>query len=163
MKAKKLFPDLSYKKLLRKVENMYPVGSIYMSINNTNPGTLFGGTWEQIKDTFLLAAGNTYDGGSTGGEATHTHEYGIQYGGYYRSIALENNVNAGVLNYHPNGTIDLNAAIGVGSLEAEINKAAADAKASTTLSMTHQRRTGNASYTSNMPPYLAVYVWKRTA
>ena len=50
---------------------IYPVDSIYISINNVNPSTLFGGTWEQIKDTFLLAAGDTYAGGSTGGEATH--------------------------------------------------------------------------------------------
>ena len=51
----------------------YPIGSIYMNINNINPGTLFGGTWEQIQDRFLLAAGNSYDGGSTGGAASHTH------------------------------------------------------------------------------------------
>ena len=52
---------------------MYPVGSIYLSVNNVNPGTIFGGTWEQIQDRFLLAAGNTYAGGATGGTASHTH------------------------------------------------------------------------------------------
>lgn len=52
---------------------IYPVGAIYISANSTNPGILFGGTWEQIQDTFLLAAGSTYSGGSTGGSATHTH------------------------------------------------------------------------------------------
>lgn len=51
---------------------VYPIGSIYMSINNTNPGLVFGGTWERIQDTFLLAAGNTYQNGTTGGEASHT-------------------------------------------------------------------------------------------
>ena len=50
---------------------VYPVGSIYMSTNNTNPGSIFGGTWEQIKDKFLLSAGDTYANGSTGGEASH--------------------------------------------------------------------------------------------
>lgn len=51
---------------------IYPVGSIYISINNVNPSVLFGGTWEQIKDMFLLGAGSTYSAGSTGGEANHT-------------------------------------------------------------------------------------------
>jgi hypothetical protein len=53
-------------------EKIYPVGSIYISANSTSPANLFGGTWEQIKDRFLLAAGGTYAAGSTGGEATHT-------------------------------------------------------------------------------------------
>lgn len=51
---------------------VYPVGSIYMSVNSTSPATLFGGTWEQIKDRFLLAYGDTYENGETGAEATHT-------------------------------------------------------------------------------------------
>ena len=50
----------------------YPVGSIYWSSNNTNPGTLFGGTWTQIKDKFILAAGDSYTNGATGGAATVT-------------------------------------------------------------------------------------------
>lgn len=47
--------------------SIYPVGSIYLSVNATSPAELFGGTWEQIKDTFLLASGDTYEAGSTGG------------------------------------------------------------------------------------------------
>lgn len=47
----------------------YPVGSIYMSVNSTNPSTLFGGSWERIQDTFLLASGSTYGAGTTGGSA----------------------------------------------------------------------------------------------
>ena len=53
------------------VDLVYPVGSIYMSVNAVDPGTILGGTWEQIKDRFLLSAGDTYEGGATGGEATH--------------------------------------------------------------------------------------------
>ena len=49
--------------------NPYPVGALYWSSNPTDPGTLFGGTWTQIKDKFILAAGDTYQVGSTGGEA----------------------------------------------------------------------------------------------
>lgn len=54
------------------IDDIYPIGSIYMNINNINPEIVFGGQWEQIQDKFLLAAGSTYTGGDTGGEATHT-------------------------------------------------------------------------------------------
>ena len=54
------------------VDLVYPVGSIYMSVNSTSPATLFGGTWSQLKDRFLLGAGNSYSVGDTGGETTVT-------------------------------------------------------------------------------------------
>lgn len=50
----------------------HPVGSLYWSSQNTNPGSIFGGTWQQIKDKFILAAGDTYSNGATGGAATIT-------------------------------------------------------------------------------------------
>ena len=50
----------------------YPVGAIYISTVSTSPASLFGGTWEQLNDRFLLGAGDTYSAGSTGGEAEHT-------------------------------------------------------------------------------------------
>lgn len=53
---------------------LYPVGSIYMSVVNTDPSTFIGGTWVQIQDTFLLAAGNTYSAGNSGGSTEHTHD-----------------------------------------------------------------------------------------
>ena len=51
---------------------IYPVGSIYMSVNSTSPVSLFGGTWTQLQDRFLLGAGSTYSNGATGGAATVT-------------------------------------------------------------------------------------------
>lgn len=54
------------------LDNIYPIGSIYLSTNSTNPSNYFGGVWEQIKDRFLLACGDTYKIGSTGGSTTHT-------------------------------------------------------------------------------------------
>lgn len=51
------------------LNQFYPVGSIYMSVNSSNPGTLFGGTWQRIQDRFLLACGSTYANGATGGRS----------------------------------------------------------------------------------------------
>lgn len=48
----------------------HPVGSLYWSSSPTDPATLFGGTWARIKDRFILAAGDTYANGATGGSAT---------------------------------------------------------------------------------------------
>lgn len=50
----------------------YPVGALYWSSSPTDPSEIFGGTWKQIKDIFVLAAGDTYKAGETGGEAEHT-------------------------------------------------------------------------------------------
>lgn len=64
---------------------VYPVGAVYISSKDTSPASFLGGTWEQIKDVFLLAAGDTYALGTTGGEAAvrltvdqlpaHTHKF----------------------------------------------------------------------------------------
>lgn len=55
----------------------HPVGSYYWSSDSTSPATLFGGTWEQVKDTFIIAAGSTYQAGQSYGSNTknfsHTH------------------------------------------------------------------------------------------
>lgn len=51
----------------------HPVGSLYWTSVNENPAVTFGGgTWTQIKDKFILAAGDTYTNGGTGGVATVT-------------------------------------------------------------------------------------------
>lgn len=68
----------SANKLKDKDNNIYypcsyfPIGAIYISITSINPATYFGGTWEQIKDVFLLACGTKYKNGTTGGEENHT-------------------------------------------------------------------------------------------
>lgn len=126
------------------LEDVYPVGAIYMSAAATNPGTLFGfGTWEQIKDVFLLAAGDTYAGGSTGGEASHVlaedelpaHRHKIAY---------------------PNASGEYgDAAIGY--------PANSDTKKTWLAEMCKTESVGGGEAHNNMPPYLAVYAWKRTA
>ena len=61
-----------YNQLQNTVSAVYPVGAVYISFNNTDPSLLFGGTWQRIKDTFLLANGDTYAANTTGGSATKT-------------------------------------------------------------------------------------------
>ena len=74
-KTSDLINDSSFTTL----QAVYPVGSIYMSVNNVSPSTLFGfGVWEKIEDKFLLASGTTFEDGSTGGSAdsvvvSHNH------------------------------------------------------------------------------------------
>lgn len=48
------------------VDIFYPVGSLFYSSKSTSPENYFGGTWQQIKDTFILAAGDSYTAGTTG-------------------------------------------------------------------------------------------------
>lgn len=49
------------------LNEVYPIGSMYMSLNNVSPATFLGGTWERVTDTVLIGAGNKYAVGSTGG------------------------------------------------------------------------------------------------
>lgn len=68
----------------------HPVGSIYQSLNNTSPETLFGGTWQAINGVFLFSSDGNHVVGSMGGEATHTlitsempsHSHSILISGY---------------------------------------------------------------------------------
>lgn len=53
--------------------NIYPVGSIYLNTRLVEPAQLFGGTWSRLQSTFLLAAGNTYSAGSTGGASSRSY------------------------------------------------------------------------------------------
>lgn len=118
----------------------YPVGSIYMSVNNTSPAVLFGGTWQQIKDTFLLACGDTYSNGDTGGEAEHTLTVNeIPSHDHYWPSRSSANVGA----YTWNTPWISNSGTG--------------------QSQAHTNTTGGGLAHNNMPPYLAVYVWQRTA
>lgn len=120
---------------------LHPVGSIYQSTDATSPADLFGGTWEQIKDRFLLSAGDSHAAGSTGGEETHTltkaelpdHTHTFKYTGQ----SVTTGVNA----------IRLNQAA-----SNQYNEYSGG-QSSNCKGQAH----------NNMPPYLAVYVWKRTA
>lgn len=123
--------------------NIYRVGSIYMSVNPTNPSTLFGGTWERIKDRFLLSAGDTYGAGDTGGEATHALTINE-----IPSHRHTHNISHTYTSYPP-------------SHESSQDGYRATAWKDGNGSVTEYAGGGAAH--NNMPPYLAVYMWVRTA
>lgn len=136
-----LLADIGAATVSAMLDKAYPVGAIYMSVSSTNPKTLFGGTWVQLKDRFLLAAGTTYKAGATGGEATHTlteneipeHRHSIWF---------------------PNAGGEQSAAIGYPE---------AGSKNTWYAEASKTGGAGGGAAHNNMPPYLTVYVWKRTA
>lgn len=139
------------------LDNVYPIGSIYMNVNSTNPGTLFGGTWEQIQGKFLLGMSSSYPAGSQGGEASHTltteempsHGHNpANQSGYFGFITNSKKafevgdmgVQSGSGRYYPYSTTAF-----------DISR----------NSLTDT--TGGGKSHNNMPPYLSIYIWKRTA
>lgn len=134
---------ITWQNLLNKI---YPVGSLYMSAKATSPASLFGGTWEQIKDCFILAAGDTYTAGGTGGEAAHALTVAeLASHTHHQRIGNTNGSNkssARYITYSENINVTTWAEA-VPSMETSF--------------------TGGGKAHNNMPPYLTVYVWKRTA
>ena len=134
---------VSNKVIKKYVDNMvdliYPVGSIYMSANDTSPSILFGGEWERIKDRFLLSAGDNYEAGTTGGEKTHTL----------------------TVNEMPSHSHNFDSAL---NWSQEDGGWASFRTGSTTTVGQGDLRTapiGGGQAHNNMPPYLAVYMWQR--
>lgn len=136
---------------------IYPVGSIYISINNVNPSVMFGGTWEQIKDVFLLGAGSTYSAGSTGGEANHAltqseiPSYPI---GNLPEIVPGNHgnlANGGIVATNLVETSPTNPGL----------KSNGNGITSGTQYSYMIYSNGGVKPHNNIPPYLAVYIWKR--
>ena len=143
------------------VDLIYPVGSIYISMNSTNPSTLFGGTWVQIKDKFLLSAGDTYKVGATGGEATHT----------LTKSEIPNykigDIPEAVPYMHDNWR---NGGITGGDLGNASSSKKGVSNNNDVLTITSGKQwsykistNGGGQPHNNMPPYIAVYMWKRTA
>ena len=143
------------------VDLIYPVGSIYISMNSTNPSTLFGGTWVQIKDKFLLSAGDTYKVGATGGEATHTPTKS-EIPNYKIGDIPE-----AVPYMHDNWR---NGGITGGDLGNASSSKKGVSNNNDVLTITSGKQwsykistNGGGQPHNNMPPYIAVYMWKRTA
>lgn len=121
-------------------QGAYPVGSVYMNMNNVNPATLFGGTWQSIGGRFLLGADSSYVAGSTGGESTHK----LTVSEIPKHNHTLDNYNTTAGNTTAYMTVQAQAKVGYnGNVQ--------------TL------YTGGDGSHNNMPPYMVVYMWQRTA
>ena len=146
---------------------LMPVGFIYSSLAPTSPATLFGGTWAAIQDRFLVGAGNLYAGNSTGGATTHGHTQ-VAHAHTTGAMALSTaqmpyHRHVGAYNYTGNFS-------GSGSYAFMLTTTRVDngvvGYAGGGAAHGHGD-TGGATPAinngSSMPPYLAVFMWQRTA
>ena len=163
-------------------KKIYPIGAIYISSRNEEPETLFGGTWERIQGRFLLAAtegeNSTYYAGKQDGAATvqlttaqlpshnhqHVHKHGKMDGISYLASNDDVKVNIDTerawVEKKKGGIHYIYAKIGEGQKKLTgiaTKPTTGDATSTSTTS------TGSNNPHNNMPPYLAVNVWRRTA
>ena len=127
------------------IDLIYPVGSYYWNSNSTSPATLFGvGTWTQITNQFIFAAGGDYASGDTGGEATHTLTIQEMPSHDHRCIMDESFFAYG------------------GPFESNDGPASGHGYAYPFYySFTGTKGGGKAH--NNMPPYIVAYCWRRDA
>ena len=128
---------------------IYPIGSIYMSVNNVSPASFLGGTWEAIQDRFLLSAGSSYSAGSTGGAATHTlsvnempsHKHTMTRQQWYSADTIYSTSTGSIFSW----------------------KSSSGGTTSAGYRGRDMDNTGGGVAHNNMPPYLTVYMWKRVS
>lgn len=143
----------------------HPVGSLYWSKNSTNPSELFGGTWQQIKDVFILASGDDYEADSSGGSATHklttnempshTHTFTGTASSHRHPIAIRNcGEEADGYGLPISSTFENRVIVNTGTTYT--------ANTSITPRGTNSSTGGGQAF-SIMPPYKTRYCWERIA
>lgn len=138
------------------VDTLYPVGSIYMSVIDKDPGTFIGGRWKRIKDRFLLAAGDTYPVSSEGGSASHSHTLSANGAACIGNFANVTAFSTGHKYLWKDYSTGTNMWAWTHNNDDQF-----------TSSTTHYDEgsfvglTGSTDMTNSMPPYVTVYVWLR--
>ncbi len=134
---------------------MHPVGTSYVSENATSPAELYGGTWEQIKDSFILAAGDTYAAGSKGGEANHTLAN--------NEMPSHSHIVTAYYNYGWNFKVGFELGEMFTSLN-HINITGSQSIGTDTgRGYLGTNNSGGGQPHNNMPPYYSMYIWRRVA
>lgn len=149
-----------YDQLQNTASKVYPVGAVYISFNSANPATLFGGVWERLKDTFLLANGDAYAPNTSGGSATKT--IGVE------NIPSHNHSMSAAGVHSHSVTVNRDLVSGTPQTDAVFGDQEQDGKntlgTNSAGSHTHEiGNTGGDLPLNIMPPYKTVYVWRRTA
>lgn len=164
---------------------IFPVGAIYITAGNTNPGTFLGGTWTQIAEGRTLIgvgtlSGNTYAAGATGGTASvsltigqmpaHDHGGGGEgftsttsaAGEHSHAIAMGSDVN-GVIPITASKAVSSSLAEVPGELQNTVQIFPAGSHTHTISGSISVASQGSGEAHENRMPYLAVYFWQRTA
>lgn len=145
-----LFSFKSKGSVKRLVDLVYPVGSLYMSTNSTNPSTLFGGTWQPYAQGRCLIGAGQGDDGTTSMSFTA----GSIGGTYKEKLTVENlpshdhALRLMVNTYAQGGGTTNGAGIPYPSGNGAPNYVEANG--------------GNVAH-NNLQPYMPVYIWRRTA
>ena len=145
---------------------LYPVGALYLSTAAADPGTVLGGTWQRIQDRFLLAAGESYAAGTTGGQAQRTltaqqlppHAHHIT--GHTGAESISHDHGIPNIAQGGSGSGAYAESWGGGSGSRELRTDAISISHNHTLDVDTQS-SGGGEAVDMMPPYLAVYVWQR--
>ena len=171
-----------YGKLLKDyiqsfIKTLYPVGSIYMSVNATNPSAYFGGTWVAWGAGRVPVGINTADGNfntveKTGGAATvtlttaqmpaHTHTFTGSSATTSSKGAHTHNVGRDGDGASGSSTYTVHSA-GVSGAGGTSPTNSAGAHTHTLTAKGTNANTGGGGAHSNLQPYIVCYMWKRTA
>ena len=169
--------------------SIYPVGSIYMSLNPADPATLFGGSWDKLEDgRVLIGANDEYSVGSIGGSfehvltidelPAHSHIGSASESGDHTHTRGTMNITGSFIvddeARHVSGAFYYGSGVGDQGAtdEGTARYAYFDASRSwtgeTSLAGNHTHtvsveNTGDNKAHSIMQPYLAVHMWKRVA
>lgn len=157
------------------INAVYPIGSIYMSVNDTKPSTLFGGTWERLEGRFLIGAGtnmrtNTNESFGSLGVGEPEFANGERGGQYYHKLGIDempehhHDTNDWTIVANKDGVkISTNFGAKCIGINAEDTNIVPNMHATKNEDGNATGDAGGGKAHSNMPPYLAVFMWKRTA